>query len=336
MKYPKFIKKGSVIGVCAPSFGVPLDPYRIRYDNSKTFLYQNGIYVEESSSVYSLKKDESTNAKKRAKEFMDLYFNDEVDFVMSVAGGEVMCEILPFIKFDKIKKTEPKYFMGYSDNTVLTFALTTICDIATIYGPNAGDFGARYLDEPYINALKIMHGDIITQNSFDKYQTKSLKYEDYTAPLNLTKKVKWNCSRKNVTVKGRLIGGCLDVLCEFLGTPFDNVKNFNEKYKDDGFIWYMESCDLNSIQVKRALFQLDQAGWFKYVKGFIFGRPNNLDTPFNVSYKQAVNHILSKYKVPIIFDADFGHVHPAFTIINGAIGEIHYCNHEGYLKQYLE
>ena len=148
--------------------------------------------------------------------------------------------------------------------------------------------------------------------------------------------MKWNCSRKNVTVKGRLIGGCLDVLCEFLGTPFDNVKNFNEKYKDDGFIWYMESCDLNSIQVKRALFQLDQAGWFKFVKGFIFGRPNNLDTPFNVSYKQAVNHILSKYKVPIIFDADFGHVHPAFTIINGAIGEIHYCNHEGHLKQYLE
>ncbi|MBQ2292912.1 MAG: hypothetical protein II245_04465, partial [Bacteroidaceae bacterium] len=43
----------------------------------------------------------------------------------------------------------------------------------------------------------------------------------------------------------RLIGGCMDILQMYPGTPYDKIKEFNEKYKADGFIWFMESCDLN-------------------------------------------------------------------------------------------
>ena len=32
-------------------------------------------------------------------------------------------------------------FMGYSDNTNFCFPLTTICDVASIYGINITDFG---------------------------------------------------------------------------------------------------------------------------------------------------------------------------------------------------
>ena len=35
MKYPAFIKEGSTIGICAPSFGVPFDPYRAKYEEGK-------------------------------------------------------------------------------------------------------------------------------------------------------------------------------------------------------------------------------------------------------------------------------------------------------------
>ena len=34
-------------------------------------------------------------------------------------------------------QAKPKWFMGYSDNTNLTFLLTTLCDTAAIYGPLA-------------------------------------------------------------------------------------------------------------------------------------------------------------------------------------------------------
>ena len=46
-----------------------------------------------------------------------------------------MCEILEYVDWNKIKSAEPKWFMGYSDNTNFTFLLNTIADTARIYGP---------------------------------------------------------------------------------------------------------------------------------------------------------------------------------------------------------
>ncbi|MDY4788296.1 MAG: LD-carboxypeptidase [Bacilli bacterium] len=336
MKYPHFLKRGNTIGVCAPSFGVSENPYRIRYDRSKEYLARCGYKIKESKSVYLLNKDESTTAVNRSREFLDLYFNNSVDFIMSVAGGEMMCEILPYIDFDKIKNSQPKFFMGYSDNTILTFTLTTICDIATIYGPCACDFGSSRLDKSFLNTLEIIKGNIIPQHSFRMYEVESKKYENYLAPLNKTKKVKWYCKDNDIKITGRLIGGCLDVLTMFLGTKYDKVKEFNQRYKEDGIIWYLETCDLHSIATKRALFCLKEAGWFENVRGFIFGRPNNTNTPFDVSYKEAVYKHLESYGVPIIFDVDIGHVHPSFTIINGCIATIYYKDNKGIVEQYLK
>ena len=70
MKYPKFLSEGKTIGVCAPSFGCPLDPYRIRYDRSKNYFKKLKYNIKETESVYKLIKDESAPDYVRAKEFM--------------------------------------------------------------------------------------------------------------------------------------------------------------------------------------------------------------------------------------------------------------------------
>lgn len=49
-----------------------------------------------------------------------------------------MCEILPYIDFEKIRNSEPKWFLGYSDNTNLIFLLATLCDTAAIYRTMCG------------------------------------------------------------------------------------------------------------------------------------------------------------------------------------------------------
>ena len=104
MRFPNFIKEGSTIGICAPSFGAPLDPYRAKYEEGKNKLIERGFKIKESASVYNLEKAQSNTPKVRAQEFMDLYLDDEVDLIISVAGGEIMCEILPYIDFEKITK----------------------------------------------------------------------------------------------------------------------------------------------------------------------------------------------------------------------------------------
>lgn len=57
--------------------------------------------------------------------------------------------------------------------------------------------------------------------------------------------------------EGRLIGGCLDCLVNILGTKYDGTVDFVEKYKEDGFVWFLEACDLNVFAIRRAIWQME-------------------------------------------------------------------------------
>ena len=52
---------------------------------------------------------------------------------------------------------------------------------------------------------------------------------------------------------------------------------------------------------------MKQMGYFKYVKGFVFGRPLMYNTWIEQPYNEAVMSILGDLDVPVIFDADIGH-----------------------------
>ncbi|MBQ5425706.1 MAG: LD-carboxypeptidase, partial [Pseudobutyrivibrio sp.] len=105
---------------------------------------------------------------------------------------------------------------------------------------------------------------------------------------------------------------------------YDNVEAFNEKYKDEGIVWFLEACDLNVMSIRRALWNLDRAGWFKYAKGFIIGRPLAAwkQEMMGLDQYNAVTGILGKYNVPIVMDADVGHLPPAMPIISGAKADV--------------
>jgi muramoyltetrapeptide carboxypeptidase LdcA involved in peptidoglycan recycling len=121
---------------------------------------------------------------------------------------------------------------------------------------------------------------------------------------------------------GIITGGCLDCLANLVGTKYDNVAAFNEKYSD--VIWFIEACDLNVMSIRRALWNLDRAGWFKNAKGFIIGRPAAAwkQELMGLDQYRAVTAILGKYNVPIVMDADVGHLAPAVPIISGAYATV--------------
>ena len=124
-------------------------------------------------------------------------------------------------------------------------------------------------------------------------------------------------------MEGRLVGGCLDILANLVGTKYDKVTKFVDKYKEDGIIWFLEACDLNVMSIRRALWQLEHAGWFKHVKGFLFGRPLCHGEEFlGLDQYSAVTGILGKYHVPIIMDIDIGHIPPAMTLISGSYAKV--------------
>ena len=322
MIYPEFLKEHDTIGVTAPSDGITDEVKLKRLDNAIKNFEEKGFIIKETPNVRCSFKGRSSSSKERASELESLYEDKEVNAIITSGGGDFLLEMLSELDFNVIKDN-PKWLQGYSDPTGLLFTITTNLDIATIYADNFKTFGMEPWHKSLENNLEILKGNIIEQTSFSKYE-EDKKLITGLEPFNLTKKVYWkNLNNKdNLNIKRRIIGGCLDLITELFGTRFDKTKDFLEKYKDDGIIWYFDVCELSSESLIRTLWKLKDNGYFKYTKGILFSRVYACNSYYDISYEEVIYESLKDLNIPIIINADIGHVSPRMTIINGAIATI--------------
>lgn len=328
MRYPEFLKPGGTIGFIAPSFGCSMPPYSMAFDEAIRVFNEMGYQIVEGPNArLAAGIGKSNTPKACGAEINDFFTNKNCDVIISCGGGELMCEDLPFVDFERISKCTPKWYMGYSDNTNLTFLLPTLCDTAAIYGPGAADFGMKPWHEAIDDAYLFLTGAKNRVSNYNGWESEKLRNEDNPyAPHNITEPYRQVIAgnvRKASDFSGRLIGGCLDCLVNLCGTRFDKVKEFNKKYASDGIIWFIESCDLGVMGMRRALWQMENAGWFENVKGFLIGRPLHYTDDFDgFTPHDAVTGILEKYNVPIVMDIDLGHLPPRMPFVSGAMADI--------------
>ena len=325
MRYPKFLQENGTIGFVAPSFGCATEPYKSAFDNALIKLKGLGYNYVLGPNCYADKGIGISNTPKLCSdELNEAYVSAESDVLISCGGGELMCEVVPYIDFDKIKEAEPKWYMGYSDNTNFTFLSNILSDTAAIYGPCAASFGMDKWHDSLNDAMDMLSGSKKSFTGYDKWELESLKDEDNPyAVYNLTEKTEYkyypDSLNSEVKISGRLIGGCVDCLVNLLGTEFDKVTEFADRYADDGIIWFLECCDLNVMSIRRAFWNMKYAGWFKNVKGFMIGRPMHYNEPMmGLDQYSAVTEILKEFDVPVIMDLDIGHLPPMMPIISGA------------------
>lgn len=241
-----------------------------------------------------------------------------------------MCEILDFVDFGRIAQASPKWYMGYSDNTNLTFLLPTLCDTAAVYGPCAGTFGMEPWHPSVQDALDLLRGKKLTMQNFDLWEKEGFKTEDNPlVPYNTTEPVvlkPFGAGAEQdgeIRFQGRLLGGCVDCLVNLTGTKYDHVREFSENYAEDGIIWFLESCDLNVFAIRRAMWQMKHAGWFSHVKGFLIGRPLCFGQEMmGLDQYAAVWEPLKEFGVPVIMDVDLGHLPPQMPLICGSLAEV--------------
>lgn len=323
MKYPNFLKTNDKIGVTAPSDGIT-DPINLkRLDSAIKNFAEKGYKTIETANVRTSTKGRSSDSEEQAKQIEALFLNDDITVIICAAGGDFLIEMLPHLDFQKMV-AHPKWIQGYSDPTALLYTITTNLDIATIYSSNFTTFGMIPWHKSLYQNLEVLKRNINPQKSFDYFEQESQELRTGTEGYYLTQKVIWENlnHEETVQIKGRIIGGCIDVLSELFGTKYDKTREFVEKYKSDGIIWYFDNCELSQEQLIRTLWKFREHGWFKYCQGIIFGRCATNTSYYNLSLEEALHHALDCLEIPIIINADIGHVAPRMTIINGAIAEI--------------
>ncbi len=314
---PYLDKKHPTMALVAPSFGVNAEPYFSSLEKTIKNLVRSGFNIKVGPNVYLADGVVASNTPEaRAREFMDAYEDEDVDLIVSVGGGETMCEILPYIGFEKLKSLPPKWFMGFSDNTNLVYTLTTLSGIKAIYGPCAPSF----FDYPYrydlLDALRLLRGE----KEFVSYPKWTMGKSEEDKPLakpQYRKLAKPKAYGYNKPIEGTLLGGCLDCISNLMGTPYMRFTPFIEENAPT--ILFLECCDLNPLSFRRALFQLREAGYFQGCALLLLGRPFHYgEKIFGVSFESAALDMLGNLGFPIVFDFSLGHLPPSMPLINGA------------------
>lgn len=330
MRYPVFLQEKQTIGFVAPSFGCATEPYYSAFLNAQKKLKEMGYHLSLGPNCYEQKGIGISNDPMLcAKELQEMYESNENDVLISCGGGELMCEVVPYLDFSRLKNARPKWYMGFSDNTNFTFLSTTIADTAAIYGPCASAFGMEPWHESIQDAFDVLCGKMQKIHGYDLWEKEWLKNEEKPLlPYNVTEPTSFTIFKgkqelQSVEFAGRLVGGCMDCLVNLLGTEFDHVKEFNKRYQDEKIIWFLEACDLNIMSIRRAIWQMKHAGWFEHVGGFLIGRPLAFGQEmFGINHIEAVTALLAEYEVPIVLDLDIGHFAPMMPIVSGATAKM--------------
>lgn len=331
MIYPEFPEEGSVMGICAPSAGI--GGKADSFDLSLEILEEAGFNIYETESV---RNDDYPSAPPavRGREFNSLFADDDISIVASAAGGDYCMEMLPYIDGELVR-SHPKWFFGYSDPTAVEMLLTTVYDIATIYGVNAGAWDWRPLHKFHFDALSVLFGDLPEQHSYDLYSASG--FDEETGTYEMDTPVEWLLFRgsgeegvydlheeDHLDVSGRLIGGCIDVIGWVFGSPFEDLKGFSERYADDGLIWFFDNFEMTPMDLMYDMTRMKQSGLFDNAHAVVFGRTCFPGEASDTDYLLQLERVFGDMDIPVIWNADIGHTKPSFTLINGSLGHLEY------------
>lgn len=272
---PPVLKRGDWIGVVAPA-GV-VQPGELKIGLAR--LEDMGFNVRLGSSVKSVFHMMAGDDEKRARDFMEMFLDPQIKAVLCARGGYGSARVVPLLDQNLIS-THPKAFLGSSDITLLHLFLIQNCGLTSFYGPMVGPhFGQSF--QP------------LTGRHFLTVMTRC-------EPLDLLQDVSVKMLRSG-EASGRLVGGCLSLLCSAMGTPYD--------LQTDQSVLFLEDRGEPPYRIDRMLVQLKQAGKFRKVRGILFGTMPGCHARPDAGYslEEIIVDVLSDFEGPIVMDVPCGH-----------------------------
>ena len=282
----KPLPPGGTIGVAAPA-----SPYDSRSEvlRGVEWWESQGYRVKLAEHVYDRDDYVAGDARDRAADLNALFADPEVDVVQALQGGYGSAQAIPYLDFDLIA-ANPKPLVGFSDITALHVAIRQRTGMPTLYGnglmgvasPESTDFTRERL-------LEVLTGDALgpVPPSPDDPYTRAIRGGSVTAPL---------------------VGGCLWLLLQTMGTPWE--------LELDGAIFFFEDYKAPPYYVDGMLTQLRHAGKLEGVAGVVVGEMEGCDWgdlrqasdwARSRSLEDVLEEHLEPLEVPVLYGLPLGH-----------------------------
>jgi muramoyltetrapeptide carboxypeptidase LdcA involved in peptidoglycan recycling len=196
------------------------------YQDGKRQL-QEAFGLEVIESRYALADMEWLRAhpEARAMDLMEVLKDPRIYGIVSTIGGDDSIRMLPYLDHSVIRQN-PKVFLGYSDSTVTHFAFSK-AGVISFYGPSVmAGFDENgglspYMVESVRQMLFASSPNTLINPNPNGWTIESWEWgseQRNTIRRKLRPSCGWRWLQGNGRHRGRLIGGCLDVMDWLRGT----------------------------------------------------------------------------------------------------------------------
>jgi len=316
---PKSLKVGDTIGLISPSAPLAgLVPHRTQKGIQE--LERFGFKVKIGKNALKVTGHTAGTPQERAEDINSFFADKEVKAIFSFIGGNHSNQILKYLDFGLIKKNS-KIFLGYSDATILHFALYTKANLVTFYGPAVL---TQFAENPKIISYteRYFKKALMTNRPIGKIQPSSqwtdeildwFEKADLKRPRKMKKNKGWKWLRRG-KAEGKILGGCITSMLHLRGTEYwpdfsNSVLFWETPESGDDFTKGEKVENIDSY-----LTDLELSGTFKNIKGMIVGRFFG----YSEQQKKEIIKIIQKgtadYEFPILLNTDIGHSDPMITI----------------------
>lgn len=234
-----------------------------------------------------------SGTKKERQNDLNWALNDsQIDAVWATRGGYGCQHLLKGLNTRGLKK-KPRWYIGYSDNTVIqSFLLKR--GFPSIHGQTIKTGSMGVSKESYELIFDILKG-------------KSPKY--------LVSKNNYN---KEGAASGTLIGGNLALIYALLGS------RYSFDFKDA--ILFIEDVGENFYSLDRMMMSLELAGVFSKIKGLVVGgmtamgsetENTKYEEPFDPFAYELISELTEKYDFPALYGFPNGHIFENRPLIIG-------------------
>ena len=305
----KRLKKGDHIRVVSPSSSIERIGGVEANVAAKEKLEALGFRLSFSEHYFENDIFDSAPIASRVADLEAAFANETVDAILTTIGGFNCNELLPYLDFDLIAQN-PKIFCGYSDTTALLNAIYAKTGIQTYMGPSYSSFkmreGQDYQTQAWLNA--------VTQDSFTLEPSEEWSSDAWYLPdaPRTFFPTDWKVYNPG-QASGVAIGRNLSTFALLHGTEFAP--------KPDKYILFLEEAEEDHyVEFTRHFAALLQV--YPNPQAVLIGRfPKETEMTEEILLTILDKHPILK-KVPVLYDLDFAHTQPLFTITIGGQVEI--------------
>lgn len=285
---PAALREGDCIGLAAPA-----SPFKqAAFLAGVEVLRDLGFRVRYTPRIFEADRYLAGSDAARAAELTALFADPEIKAIFCCRGGYGSQRLLPYLD-PAVIRAHPKIFMGYSDLTSVLLYLYSHCQLAALHGPVvAGDL-ARGLAPSVLQQLKgMLTGDPVAMQPPDTHLTGLTVLRPGDA-------------------EGRLLGGCLSLVVCAIGTPWQP--------ETQDTLLFLEDRGERLYAIDRMLTYLKLAGFFRGVRGLVFGTTERVEADRNLPFgvEDVILDVLGDLNIPILYGFPAGHCAQALTLPMG-------------------